>query len=255
MARKKINWRKVDNERLINLVRRVNAKITRVSKISEEMAQAQPERLNITELRQELSTSTREQYNIFINRYNRYMRQGAENVYITKVGGVATNWAKKEVQYAIARENRYRAKQREFMVKMGVEPSKYRGSLGLEDDFADRPNVFEEYSRTRIQNYIKAVFRGEASFENGKRTQQFRENIYTALRKNLKELAEDIINELNDFNDDYMLVAYMEEDILRSGVIHSERDAKIKYNEIMEYIERLREKYKIERLNKEPESE
>ena len=255
MARKKINWRKVDNERLINLVRRVNAKITRVSKISEEMAQAQPERLNITELRQQLSTGTRAEYNIFINRYNRYMRQGAENVYITKAGGVATNWAKKEVQYAIARENRYRAKQREFMVKMGVEPSKYRGSLGLEADFADRPNIFEEYSPTRIQNYIKAVFRGEASFENGKKTQQFRENIYTALRENLNELAEDIINELNDFNDDYMLIAYMEDDILHSGIIYSERDAEIKYNEIMEYIERLREKYKIERLNKEPESE
>lgn len=83
---KKINWRKVDNERLINLVRRVNAKITRVSKISEEMAQAQPERLNITELRQQLSTGTRAEYNIFINRYNRYMRQGAENVYITRPG-------------------------------------------------------------------------------------------------------------------------------------------------------------------------
>ena len=96
---KKINWRKVDNERLINLVRRVNAKITRVSKISEEMAQAQPERLNITELRQELSTSTRAEYNIFINRYNRYMRQGAENVYITKDGGDATNRKKKEVKY------------------------------------------------------------------------------------------------------------------------------------------------------------
>lgn len=47
----------------------------------------------------------------------------------------------------------------------------------------------------------------------------------------------------------------MEDDILHSGIIYSERDAEIKYNEIMEYIERLREKYKIERLNKEPESE
>lgn len=241
----KIKWRNIDNLRLINLVRRVNAKITRVSKISEEMAVAQPERININEIREKLKSGTRAEYNIFINRYNRYMRKGAEEIYITQAGGISTNWAKKEIQYAIARQNRYMAKRRRFMIEKNIEPSAYRGSLGLANEFADRTNIFEYYSPTKLQRYINSVFKGEASFLSGKRSEQFRKNIYTALLENIGTLAENIINELEDFNDDNLLIAYMEEDILRFGYLYSDEEKETKYNEIIEYLNRLRKKYKI----------
>ena len=111
-----IRWGRSDYSRLSHLVRKVNRKVFEIEVKRPDIAGYQPAMLDYSELKEQIKT--RQDFNRLMNKYNRYLREGAEEIKKSDRGAVATNFEIKEFEIAQRAENVRRANMRK---KLGEE--------------------------------------------------------------------------------------------------------------------------------------
>ena len=98
-----IRWGRSDYSKLSHLVRKVNKKVFEIEVKRPDIAGYQPAMLDYKDVKE--SIKTRQDLHNFINKYNRYLREGAEETLKSDRGAVASKWAVKEFEIAQRAEN------------------------------------------------------------------------------------------------------------------------------------------------------
>ena len=149
-----IRWRNEDITKLRNHVRKFNAKITREIKKNPKLKEFLPERLNVNELRDTITT--RRDFNNLIKSVNRFMDKKATQIVTLGNGVSITRWEKRELQYKRAAINNRKRKQRKIV---GEVPT-------------GRPGTLEQYDARDLKSITEVP---KESFE-GLRTRLLRES-------------------------------------------------------------------------------
>lgn len=181
-----IRWGRSDYSRLSHLVRKVNKKVFEIEVKRPDIAGYQPAMLDYQGAKKDIKT--RQDFNNFIKKYERYLREGVEEIKTSDRGAKATTWAVREFEIAQRAENtRRRATAKrlgEQNVKIGgkdtgvkraemgkikenaVKPSqkKFKNQSQREWELASR--LFEkkmhstyndERQQLMIENYVKGL--------------------------------------------------------------------------------------------------
>lgn len=98
-----IHWRRSDYSKLSHLTRKVNQKIFELQVKRPDIAGYQPAMLDYQDVKKDIKT--RRDFNNFINKYNRYLREGVEELQKSNRGAVASKWAVREFEIAQFAEN------------------------------------------------------------------------------------------------------------------------------------------------------
>lgn len=133
----KIRWSKQDNYELTKAVRNFNAKVTRLSKKSPEIANILPEKVSVKDVKALIDT--RQDLNREINMLKRFSRRGAEAIVpidSTEHNLKITRWMKTEMNRRIGLINRRRKKrlmeiEATEMTSGGKKLGYTRGQLGM----------------------------------------------------------------------------------------------------------------------------
>lgn len=176
-----IRWRNEDVKKLRNHVRKFNAKITRELKKNSSLKEFLPERLNINELRD--SITTRRDYNNLIKSVNRFMDKKATQIVTLGNGVTMTRWEKRELQYKRAAINN---RKREERKKVGEVPKGRAGTL-------------EQYAARDLKNLDEIPKEAFEGFRN-KLNKESKES-YTIM-KNEQMLANWVQGLFNAFGDE-----------------------------------------------------
>lgn len=140
-----IRWRNEDITKLRNHVRKFNAKITREIKKNPKLKEFLPERLNVNELRDTITT--RRDFNNIIKSVNRFMDKKATQIVTLGNGVSLTRWEKRELQYKRAAINNRKREQRKIV---GEVPKGRAGTL----------EQYDARDLKRLDEVPKAAFEG-----------------------------------------------------------------------------------------------
>lgn len=105
-----IRWGRSDYSKLSHLVRKVNEKIFAIEVKRPEIAGYQPDYLEYADLKAQIKT--RADLNRVLNRYKRYLREGAEEIETSSRSAKDTKWAVKEYGIAKRADNAQKARKR-----------------------------------------------------------------------------------------------------------------------------------------------
>jgi len=114
-----IHWRRSDYSKLSHLVRKVNKKVFEIEVKRPDIAGYQPAMLDYKELKNQIKT--RADFNRIMNKYNRYLQQGSEEIVTNKHGVSDTVWAKKEFSISQRADNLRKAHKRAEIEAKEVE--------------------------------------------------------------------------------------------------------------------------------------
>ena len=98
-----IRWGRSDYSKLSHLVRKVNKKVFEIEVKRPDIAGYQPAMLDYQDVKKEIKT--RQDLHNFINKYERYLREGVEETLKSDRGAVASKWAVREFEIAQRAEN------------------------------------------------------------------------------------------------------------------------------------------------------
>lgn len=113
-----IQWRRSDYSKLSWTIRKFNEKLSNVSWNNPDIAGLQPDKLDYQSVKANIKT--RQDLNRFINKHNRYLREGAEKIVKSSRGAVATNWEVKEFNILQRAENIRRTNKRKKLEEQEV---------------------------------------------------------------------------------------------------------------------------------------
>lgn len=181
-----IRWGRRDYSRLSHLVRKVNKKVFEIEVKRPDIADFQPAMLDYAEAKAQIKT--RKDFEHFMNKYNRYLREGAEEVEKSERGATATKFEINEFSIAQRAENIRRANMRKKMGEQevtiaGKGTGNKRAEMGSIVDNATKPsrkkfknmsqgdweNAFRQFDRKmyssytdeqrkkQIRNYVKGL--------------------------------------------------------------------------------------------------
>lgn len=112
-----IRWGRRDYSRLSHLTRKVNKKIFEIEVTRPDIKDYQPQMLDYQEVKK--SIKTRSDFNHIMKQYERYLREGSEEIVKSDRGAVDTKWAVNEFNINQRAENRRRAKKK---AEIGEKP-------------------------------------------------------------------------------------------------------------------------------------
>ena len=212
-----IRWRNEDIAKLRNHVRKFNAKITREIKKNPKLKEFLPERLNVNELRDTITT--RRDFNNLIKSVNRFMEKKATQIVTLGNGVSLTRWEKRELQYKRAAVNNRKRKKRRVV---GEVPKGRPGTLDQYDamDLKDISDV----SATAFEGLRERILReSKQSYWDNKQQQMlanwtqglfnaFGESKALEILKATEKLDRSDLLELIQTRDDFS-ISFMYEDI------------------------------------------
>ena len=137
-----IRWRDSDAEELQRAINNFNAKIYRTKKNHPEWADYQPERVNMTSIKSNITT--RADLKKTLSTLREYTKRGSEEVQKSKRGAKATKFEIKEHQKKVRQVNRERKKERERLLEKevttrGKKTGVTRAEMGSIKEVAVRP--------------------------------------------------------------------------------------------------------------------
>lgn len=170
-----IKWTDSQVKRLRNEVRAYNTALTKAAKRDPAIVQFLPERLNVKELRQQISTA--KDLNKFVKQVKK-QRAKPLNLTTTEGGVTTTSWELERVEEVYAKAERARAKRR----KLSKIPQK-EGRIGTEWEAAYRPRTRtpQTVKQEGWEKFVKQIEREISSEYWGARDEQFKENYIESL--------------------------------------------------------------------------
>lgn len=183
----RIKWTRGDAQKVANLVRQFNAKITRITKKNPSIANTLPERMNSQAIQKMYSQLTRKDFNRWIASTMRFLRKGAEEVVKTKAGVTTTRWQLNEIRYNL---NAINAERRKRMERL--EPSTTKGTMGAikELELQPRRNMSQNIPTQYWERYVRGIEKQVLSSYVSNRAEQYKRNYLTAMREALGEQPE-----------------------------------------------------------------
>lgn len=142
-----ITWRKVDTQKLTNVVRQFNGKLTRAIAKNPDFVNALPNRINRAELEAYLKTTTRNEFNRTIRSLQRFLRADALQPKVNSQGVVTTKWEYRETQIRNNIRNARRREQREQ-----ANPSPLAGNIATVEDANLSPVNFN-FERMSVEDW------------------------------------------------------------------------------------------------------
>jgi len=199
-----IRWRKSDVEKLKHEVQRFNAKINRTAKRHPEIADILPNKINVKELMQKITT--RNEFNREIKSLQRFSKRGAEKPIVSKTGLRITKWERQEIAYKVAQINRERTKELKRVMELpvmtrGTPTGLKRSQMGEErltelrkkqfDINKIRPGKEWELFKKSVEKQATDTYR-ELAYE------QYKQNYFQAIYNNFGSYADELIDQLKD---------------------------------------------------------
>lgn len=204
-----IRWGRSDYSRLSHLVRKVNKKVFEIEVKRPDIAGYQPAMLDYQDVKENIKT--RQDFNNFINKYNRYLREGVEETLKSDRGAVASKWAVREFEIAQRAENtRRRATAKRLGEKEvtlgGKSTGVKRAEMGKIKENAVRPSQkkFKNQSQREWDLASRLFDKKMHSTYNDERQQKMIENYVKGL------IAEGYNDELIDLMNKIPLSKFLE---------------------------------------------
>lgn len=149
-------FKTADADRLKNVVREFNKKVTRTSKT----ISGQPDKIKYSEITRNITS--RAEFNRVLNVYSRYLKPGQEKTYKNASGTTITRWLRDETRYALTRINNAREKKRlEYeSLKGGIRKAAY-DELNLEP----RKNLLNTITKRSYANKYFETIQNQANRE------------------------------------------------------------------------------------------
>jgi hypothetical protein len=191
-----IRWRKKDFERIANVARRFNSKITRLTKANPELSNFYPERINTKDLR---SITKRQDFNRTIKSYERFFRKGSEELKRSDSGYFITEWEFNEAVIKLRTLNR-----RNTIERNKISPSTERGTMGLVEK-----NNIRNYNLNFNKRSLEEFRRFETFLEKtlsvsylDEKIKLYKKNYIDSIKRNLadhpyQQILIDLINDLD----------------------------------------------------------
>lgn len=242
---KPIKWRKQDQIKLTNYVRKFNSSITKLSKTPDfEGLGILPEKMNIRHIR--AGIATRSDFNRIINRIDKWFKRGSRDI-VTYEGMRVTNWTKKTLQSDIRTAN----KKKDALVKKSKISETRRKTENLE-----RINIKNQINRQKKlieegkledasqswQNFVYNAFRQSLDSQNELFSIQYYYSYIKSVRKSLEpEHAEEIVNflEKKGLTGYDIFTAIGIDDVFGVNFVYGPEDSEAKHEAIMEMLEKL----------------
>lgn len=183
----RIKWTRGDAQKVANLVRQFNAKITRITKKNPSIAKTLPERMNSQAIQQMYSQLTRKDFNRWVASTMRFLRKGAEDVITTKAGVTTTRWQLNEIRYNL---NAINAERRKRMERL--QPSTTKGTMGAikELELQPRINLSQSIIAQYWDRYVRGIEKQTLSSYVSTRAEQYKRNYLKAMRDAFGEQPE-----------------------------------------------------------------
>lgn len=177
-----IKWRRVDEVKVRNIVRRFNIKIATVSRLHPNLAPYQPDKLNANAMIENLRKVSRQEFNRQIGRLERYLRKGAEKAYMTKAGVITTEWQRREVANTLRSIN---ARNRAIIKKYNLVPGSGRSEIARYENLRQRANNFERIQPEVFKNYVANLERQASGVDLERKNLIYKENFMQAIKNEL----------------------------------------------------------------------
>lgn len=181
-----IRWGRSDYARLSHLVRKVNQKVFEIEVKRPDIAGFQPKMLDYQDIKAEIKT--RQDLNKFLNKYNRYLREGVEEVESSTRGAKATAWEVNEFNIAQRAENVRRANTRKRLGQMdvkiaGVSTGVKRAEMGSIKEASSKPSKkkFKNMSQKEWELAFDSLERKMRSTYDDERKRKMKENYIKGL--------------------------------------------------------------------------
>ena len=181
-----IRWGRSDYSKLSHLVRKVNKKVFEIEVKRPDIADYQPDMIDYQDLKSQIRT--RQDFQNIVNRYERYLREGSEEVRTSERGAKASEWAVKEFEIAQRAENVRRANTRKKLGEQevtiaGKATGVKRAEMGSTKENATRPSKkkFDNQSQREWDLASKLFERKMLSSYSDDRQKQMIENYVKGL--------------------------------------------------------------------------
>lgn len=181
-----IRWGRSDYSKLSHLVRKVNKKVFQIEVTRPDIAGHQPAMLDYQDAKSQIKT--RQDFHNFVNKYERYLREGVEETIKSDRGAVASKWAVREFEIAQRAENtRRRAVAKRLgeqdVTIAGKSTGVKRAEMGKIKENAVKPSKknFKSQSQEEWERASKLFERKMMSTYNDERMQAMVENYIKGL--------------------------------------------------------------------------
>lgn len=169
-----------DRKKVASVVKRFNAKLTRVTNKEPLLAQFQPQRLNVDEIMKGTASYARPEFNRLLAVYERYLKPGAEQIVETEAGAWVPKWYRDEAEKAVKLLNRRRAKEAE-KVGLNTDPmvkySPLAETIPQIKNYAEKADSNEAYAK-RLGSMLRAVGRENPSTK----AQYYKKNVRSGIQ-------------------------------------------------------------------------
>lgn len=169
-----IKWRDIDEQRIRDAARAFNRKIRSIERTDPHLAPYQPARVNIKDLIRELKQGNRSDYNIKLNQLHRYLRDGAENLYVTKSGVITTKWQKSEINNMFNAINQRRRSQAKLL-------SSGYNDIKIRTDLLPRKNTSESIPSGVFNLFVKNLEKQLRESDLQSKAEQYKDNYKKAI--------------------------------------------------------------------------
>lgn len=236
-----IRWGRSDYSKLSHLIRKVNKKRFEIEVKRPDISEYQPDYLDYDELK--ASIKTRRDFKNVINKYNRYLKDGVEEITKSDRGAVATKYAVNEFKiYQRAENARRRAEKKrlgdEPVTIAGVEQSSKRSQMGTtwEQSFKDSKKKFDNMGREEWEEAFK-------NFER-KMYSSYRDEVkFNMIRNYVKGLVaegypDELINMMNHIDPSKFIKVFHTDEITTISFIYDPMELRAKADLLTEYWSR-----------------
>lgn len=225
-----IRWRKSDIAELRTLVRKFNAKITRVSKKNPAVVEFLPERLNVKDIQEGITE--RKDFNNLKKSVSRFMQKGAENLVTMQNGIVITQYQKKELEIQRNSINRKRAQARKEAGEL--QP----GRMGTIEQWANRIlDKAEDIRRENWESYVKRLEKQSKEAYYVRRDETYLANWVQGLFSTFgDEWAFELLDATEDIDRKKLIDAIIENDALSLGFVYDLTELKDKKQRLLDEL-------------------
>lgn len=225
-----IKWRQNDIINLQKTIKNYNDRITRIGKNNPELKEYLPSKMSFKEIKSQIET--RQTYNKWINRLNRFNKKSAQPV-ITNEGVKTTKYELKEAQYALYSINRMRARERR---KANV--STLKGTMGTIKDanLLARKNNTQTIPQWKWDDYIKSLYNQSSEEWLRQNNIKYKDNFLTAINSEYGWIGGTLSELVKRIDPNDMARMLYDDPVLSIDFIYGEEDMVMRYNAMVEHL-------------------
>lgn len=226
-----IKWRDTDEKELAKVVRKFNAKRTRLLKQVPELEEFLPPKASTKEIRK--SVQTRRDLKNELNALERFMRKGAEKPIVTKEGIKTTAYEKKEIAIKVRAINQRRAAE----LKKAA-PSTEKGTMGtvIENNLKPKKYDIDKIKKSDWKKFVESVEKQSRDSYAADRYERYKDNFIKGLENAFGEKGSELIEIAKQIDAETLTQMYYDDPILQIDFIYDPLEMQVKIDAMEEHL-------------------